>query len=163
MVNPRVLGYLGRALSHELSAVQQYLTHAGLAELWGMAEVASHFRQEANEEQEHAQRLVARLLRLGAIPNASQLTPVRAGLSLIELLQADRLLEQRAVELYREAAQYCALINAPDDQALFATLHDEELGHVRQLDAWLQQLRLPPPGIMGHWTHDTHQHLTPDT
>jgi len=148
-LNLRVLGYLGRALSHELSAVQQYLTHAGLAELWGMEEIASHFRQEANEEQEHAQRLIARLIEFGAIPNASQLIPVRAGLSLIELLQADRLLELQAVALYREAAQYCALIDAPDDQALFAALHDEELDHVRQLDAWLQQLRLPPTGIMG--------------
>ncbi|NEX23010.1 bacterioferritin [Thiorhodococcus mannitoliphagus] len=141
MVSPRVLGYLGRAMSHELSAVQQYLTHAGLAKLWGMDEVCEHFRREALEEQEHAERLTNRMLQLGAMPNASQLTPVRAGPSLIELLEADRLLELRAVELYREAAQYCALIGDTEDRALFHGLHDEELTHAREIETWLDRLR----------------------
>lgn len=142
MANPRVLGYLGRALSHEFSAVQQYLTHAGLAHLWGLDDVAGHFRKEALEEQEHAERLTARMLRLGAMPNASQITPVRAGPSLIDLLGADLELERRAVALYREAADYCALINDLDNRALFGTLHDEEFGHVRELEAWIEQLRI---------------------
>ncbi len=137
----RVLGYLGRALSHELSAVQQYLTHAGLAELWGMEEVAGLFRQEAQEEQGHAERLMAHMLRLGGMPNASQLTPVQAGSSLVELLEADRRLEQRAVDFYREAASYCALINDPDGRLLFGSLHDEELEHARELEAWLERIR----------------------
>ena len=38
--HPRVLGYLGRALSLELSAVQQYMTQASLGELWGEGEAA---------------------------------------------------------------------------------------------------------------------------
>ncbi|NEV64702.1 bacterioferritin [Thiorhodococcus minor] len=141
MVGPRVLGYLGRAMSHEMSAVQQYLTHAGLARLWGLDDVAEHFRREAAEEQEHAERLTNRMLQLGAMPNASQLTPVRAGPSLIELLEADRLLELRAVDLYREAAQYCAQINDAEDRALFHALHDEELSHAREIEAWLDRLR----------------------
>ena len=33
--HPRVLAALGRALSLELTAVQQYLTHASLLEAWG--------------------------------------------------------------------------------------------------------------------------------
>lgn len=143
MPNPRVLGYLGRALSHELSAVTQYLTHSGLARLWGMEEVADHFRQEALEEQEHAERLTTRMLHLGAMPNAPQLAPVRAGLSLMDLLLADRELELRAVELYREAANYCGSINDQDGRAFFAALHDEEFGHLRELEAWLERLRRP--------------------
>ncbi len=147
MPNPRVLGYLGRALSHELSAVAQYLTHAGLTRLWGMDEVADHFRQEAQEEQEHAERLTTRMLQLGAMPNAPQLTPVRAGASLIDLLLADRELELRAVMFYREAANYCALINDLDNQTFFGALHDEELGHLRELDAWLERLRRSQAGL----------------
>jgi bacterioferritin len=136
-----VLGYLGRALSHELSAVQQYLTHAELAALWGIEDVAAHFREEATGEQEHAARLARRMLELGAMPNASQLTPVRAGPSLLELLEADRVMELRAVELYREAANYCALINDAFDRELFTTLMNEELGHTHELEAWIEQLR----------------------
>ena len=52
--HPRVLGQLGRALSLELSAVQQYMTHASLAEFWGDAEAAQRFRQETVEEMQVA-------------------------------------------------------------------------------------------------------------
>jgi len=150
MANPRVLGYLGRALSHELSAVQQYLTHAGLTELWGMPEVATHFREEATGEQEHAERLTRRMLELGAMPNASQLTPARAGASLYELLVADRAMEARAVEIYREAANYCALINDAANRELFTTLMTEEHGHLRELEQWMEHLRtMAGPGLPG--------------
>jgi len=43
----RVLGYLGRALSLELSAVQLYMTQARLVDTWGLAEVAEKFSAEA--------------------------------------------------------------------------------------------------------------------
>ena len=42
-----VLGYLGRALSLELSAVQLYSTQARLAETWGLTEVAEELSKEA--------------------------------------------------------------------------------------------------------------------
>lgn len=143
MANPRVLGYLGRALSHELSAVQQYMTHARLAELWGMEEPAKTFREEVVGELQHAERLTGRMLELGAIPNASQLKPTRAGVSLLELLEADRELELQAVQLYQDAAHYCALINDPVNGELFTELMNEELEHARELEGWIQQLRNP--------------------
>ena len=141
MANPRVLGYLGRALSHEFSAIQQYLTHAQLVGFWGLQDVAKHFADEAAEEQGHAARLTHRMLELGAMPNASQLTPVRAGGSLLELLEHNRAMEARAVEIYREAASYCSLINDLTDRDLFATLMKEEMEHARMLDTWIANLR----------------------
>ncbi|MFM7754632.1 MAG: ferritin-like domain-containing protein, partial [Cyanobium sp.] len=54
-VHPRVLGYLGRALSLELTAVQQYLTQATLTEAWGDGDAARRFRQEMLEEMGHAE------------------------------------------------------------------------------------------------------------
>ncbi|WP_207143920.1 ferritin-like domain-containing protein [Thiococcus pfennigii] len=143
MANPRVLGYLGRALSHEFSAVQQYLTHAGLAELWGLAEVAQYFEEEARGEQVHAARLTRRMLELGAMPNASQLTPTRAGPTLTDLLESDRAMEVRAAEIYREAAHYCALIGDTVDRELFTKLMEEELEHTRELESWIARLRQP--------------------
>ena len=46
-VHPRILGFLGRALSLELTAVQQYMTQASLVELWGDAEAAAHSRSRS--------------------------------------------------------------------------------------------------------------------
>ncbi|MFM7239434.1 MAG: ferritin-like domain-containing protein, partial [Cyanobium sp.] len=63
-VHPRVLGYLGRALSLELTAVQQYLTQATLTEAWGDGDAARRFRQEMLEEMGHAETLVRHMLSL---------------------------------------------------------------------------------------------------
>ena len=77
-----VLGYLGRALSLELSAVQLYSTQAQLVDKWGLTEVAEKFRAESIEEMGHAERIIGRMLALGVAPNASQLRPVALGQSL---------------------------------------------------------------------------------
>ena len=42
----RVLGYLGRALSLELSAVQLYSTQSMLVATWGLTDVADKFENE---------------------------------------------------------------------------------------------------------------------
>jgi bacterioferritin len=90
------------------------------------------------------------MLELGAMPNASQLTPARAGASLYDLLVADRAMEARAVEIYREAANYCALINDAVNRELFTTLMNEELGHLRELEQWMEHLRtMAGPGLPG--------------
>ena len=52
----RVLGYLGRALSLEFSAVQLYSTQARLVATWGLAEPAERLKNESREEMEHADR-----------------------------------------------------------------------------------------------------------
>ena len=72
----KVLGYFGRALSLELSAVQQYSTQAQLVAAWGLKEAAVSFRREADEELQHADRIIERMLAFGVAPNASQLRPV---------------------------------------------------------------------------------------
>ena len=63
-VHPRTLGYLGRALSLEYSAVQQYMTQASLCEAWGLSAEAERFRREVAEEMNHAERIVKRMLGL---------------------------------------------------------------------------------------------------
>jgi bacterioferritin len=74
-VHPRVLGFLGRALSLELTAVQQYMTQASLVGLWGDTASADRFREETVEEMQHAERIVQQMLSLwrgtGCIPAAA--------------------------------------------------------------------------------------------
>ena len=48
------LGYLGRALSLELSAVQLYSTQARIVEVWGLSDIAAKLSNEASEEMAHA-------------------------------------------------------------------------------------------------------------
>ena len=137
----RVLGYLGRALSLELSAVQLYSTQARLVDSWGLAEVAAKFSAEAGEEMAHAERIISRMLALGFAPNASQLRPVRLGRDLQQLLLHDHEFEMELVGLYENATRHCAHTGDHDNRLFFETLLGEEQQHAQGLQQWLQQLQ----------------------
>lgn len=139
----RVLGYLGRALSLELSAVQLYSTQARLVESWGLTEVAGKFSKEASEEMAHADRIISRMLALGVAPNASQLRPVRLGQTLLELLQYDHAFENELIGLYEDATRHCARIGDHDNRVFFEALLNEEKAHATGLVNWLQEIQQP--------------------
>ncbi|MGD8999818.1 MAG: ferritin-like domain-containing protein [Granulosicoccaceae bacterium] len=137
----RVLGYLGRALSLELSAVQLYSTQARLVEAWGLSEVASKLGAEASEEMGHADRIISRMLALGVAPNASQLRPVRLGQNLQELLQHNYAFEKELIGLYEEANRHCARNGDHDNRVFFETLLGEEQAHAQHWQEWLAELQ----------------------
>jgi bacterioferritin len=139
-VHPRVLGYLGRALSLELTAVQQYMTQASLVGLWGDEAAAERFREETVEEMEHAERIVQHMLSLGVAPAASQLQPVSHAPDLVGLLEKNADLEQQLIRHYDEASRFCQLINDQANGAFFSALLEDEQHHGRELEAWLEEL-----------------------
>lgn len=139
--DPRRTGYLMRALSHELAAVQQYLAQASLTAMWQLGEHSGCFRSDAEEELGHAQQLIGRMLLLGIPSNGTQLPPIRPGRTLEEMLLIDRELEIEAIRLYEEAAHYSARMRDGETQALFAGLLQDELGHLRSLDRMLTEIR----------------------
>lgn len=138
-VDPRTLGWLARALTHEMSAVQQYLAQSVLARLWGEEALASKLRHEAVEELGHAERLMERLILMGVAPSAGNLPPARLGRSVDELLAADRVLEVDAVRLYQEALAHAQRMRDPDSAALLESILGEEITHVREIDGMAGQ------------------------
>lgn len=138
--HPRVLGYLGRALSLELTAVQQYMTQASLVEVWGDRDAAERFRHETVEEMQHAEKIVQRMLGLGVAPAASQLRPVGHAPDLAGLLRQNQLLEMDLIQLYAEAVRFCVLIGDRDHEAFFRGLWNDEQHHAEELAAWLRSL-----------------------
>ncbi|OOG24942.1 bacterioferritin [Thioalkalivibrio denitrificans] len=137
MADSRIIGFLGRAISHEFSAAQQYLAQARLTALWGLESESAGFRKDADEEMGHADMLLTRMLFHGATPGGTHLAPVRLGRSLADLLLHDRELELDAVRLYEEAMTYCRRRRAEDDAQLFERILNDELEHVREIDARL--------------------------
>lgn len=139
-VDPRTLGWLSRALTHEMSAVQQYLAQSVLARLWGEEVLAKRLRHEAIEELEHAERLMERLIRLGVVPSAGYLPPARLGREVSDLLAADCALETDAVRLYREALAHAHRMRDADSAALLDGILVAEMAHVRELDGMMTEL-----------------------
>ena len=136
----RVLGYLGRALSLELSAVQLYSTQAMLVATWGLADVAEKFHAESKEEMGHAERIISRMLALGVAPNASQLRPVSLGQTLQELLQHVLAFERELISLYEAASSHCAQSGDKDSRLFFESLLSEERTHEKGLLQWIETL-----------------------
>jgi bacterioferritin len=134
----RVAGFLGRALSLELGAVQQYMTHAALCETWGLNDESRHWREEAAGETQHAERIVRRMIALGVAPNASQLRAVKVAGNPGELIAHNVRMEQDIVSLYSDAVVSCLRSGDSDHAAFFQQLLAEEQGHARELQAWYE-------------------------
>ena len=138
--DPRVFGYLGRALSLELSAVQLYSTQARLLGAWGLAEASERLRTEAAEELGHADRIIGRMLALGVLPGASQLRPVGLGKNLQELLVHNHAFENELINLYSQATRLCARTGDHDNRMFFEALLNEEKSHAQALVQWLNEV-----------------------
>ncbi|MEN8174653.1 MAG: ferritin-like domain-containing protein [Pseudomonadota bacterium] len=134
-VDPRTLGWLSRALTHEMSAVQQYLAQSVLARLWGDEALSSKLRSEAVEELGHAERLMERLIAVGVAPSAGNLPPSRLGRSVDDMLVADRELEVEAVRLYQEAVAHARRMRDSDSAALLTEILAEEMEHVQEIES----------------------------
>ncbi len=138
--DPAIFGYLGRALSFELSAVQQYLSMARLLDLRGMPQAGDKFRHEAQEEMQHAERIIGRMLALGVAPNASRLRPVRLDGSLPELIQHATDLETIIIEFYAQAVRHCSGTQDHENRIFFDALLREEQQHASGINSWWQEI-----------------------
>ena len=137
--NPQTLGWLNRALTHELSAVQQYQAQSVLAKLWGETSLANYLKQEAVGELVHAEMLMEQLIMLGVAPNASALAPARLGRTVDELLQVNRQIELDAVHIYQEAVLHANRTRDVGFATLMNSILDEERGHLIELDRMISE------------------------
>jgi bacterioferritin len=140
-VDPRILGFLHRALSHEMTAVQHYLTQSKLCGMWGMQETCDHFREDVQAELKHAELLIERMMLVGVTPNASQLAPARVGRSFEDMLDINHVLELDAVRIYQEAVSYCERRGEHEFRDFFARIMADEIGHVQELEEMRSKLK----------------------
>ena len=138
--NPVILGYLGRALSLELSAVQQFLATARLLEVRQFSAEAERFRQDAKEEMVHVERIISRMLSLGCAPNASQLRPTRLEGTLPELISQALVVERDIVSFYQSAVNYCIQANELEHKLFFEAFYLEEKAHAEEAESWFREV-----------------------
>jgi bacterioferritin len=134
----QVIEYLKKALSHELTAVNQYWLHYRILDNWGYKDLAKTWRKESIEEMQHADLLVARILFLEGMPNMHLHDPLRIGQSVKEIIECDLKTEVDARALYLEAAQYCLSVNERVSMNLFEQLTTDEEHHIDFLETQLE-------------------------
>ena len=132
--DPKVIEYLNKALTNELTAINQYWLHYRVFDNWGVTRLAAYERKESIEEMEHADKLAARVLFLDALPNFQAIHNLRVGETVEEILKADMALEEDAIPLLRDAIEHCESVRDYVSRDLFAHILENEEEHVDFLE-----------------------------
>jgi bacterioferritin len=139
--NPRVIEYLNKALTSELTAVNQYWLHYRLLDDWGFTRLAAKERAESIEEMQHADRLVTRIIFLEGFPNMQSIDPLMIGQNIQEILECDLRAEYGARALYMEARACCRKEEDYVTMELFEELLADEEGHINYIEAQLSLIK----------------------
>jgi len=129
-----VIEYLNKALTNELTAINQYWLHYRVLNHWGVQRLAEHERHESIDEMKHADWLSERILFLDGLPNFQQLHRLKVGETVEEILRADLALEEEAIPLLREAIAHCETVRDYVSRDLFKRILESEEEHVDFLE-----------------------------
>ena len=121
--------------------MNQFWLHFRLLSDWGYNALAKKWQEGSREEQEHADHFVDCFLFLEGSPNLQELSPLRVGQNVQEIMECDLAAEYDARSLYQDAAAYCDSVNDRVSKNLFEKLMADEEGHIDFLETQLELIR----------------------
>jgi len=138
--NPRVIETLNDLLKSELTAINQYMVHAEMAEDWGYETYGKTEERTAIDEMKHAEKLIARILFLGGKPVVSQMDEIRIGKDLPSMLANDRVLEQAGIDGYNQGIKVMTEEKDNGTKQLLESILEEEENHIDFFEEQLDQI-----------------------
>jgi len=130
----QVIEYLNKALTNELTAINQYWLHYRVLHHWGVRKLAEYERHESIDEMKHADTLADRVLFLEGLPNFQAIGKLKVGETVEEILKSDLALEMEAIPLLREAVQHCESVRDYVSREVFERILENEEQHVDFLE-----------------------------
>jgi bacterioferritin len=142
----RVITVLNQALATEIVCVLRYKQHHYNAQGLDAEPVAQEFLQHAGEEQEHADRIAARITQLGGTPDFSPDTLLARAHSeynspsaLLEMIKEDLVAERVAIASYTEMINWLGFGDITTRRMLEEILAVEE-EHAEDMLSFLQKM-----------------------
>lgn len=134
--NKRIIDTLNQLLAGELTSMDQYFTHSRMYEDWGLSKLYERINHEMDDEKQHADLLIKRILFLQGVPAVGNRSPLKIGKDVREMLKNDLELEYSVITALREAIAACEQEKDYQTREILETmLADTEEDHTY----WLEQ------------------------
>jgi bacterioferritin len=139
--NPQILDGLNRALTIELTAINQYFVQSKMCKNWGFLRLAAKHYEESIGEMKHADKLIDRILFLDGTPEIARYDVIRVGTDVKEQFEYDLALETSGVKAYNELVNLAMQLKDNGTHALALGILTESEEHVDWLETQLNLIK----------------------
>lgn len=137
--DPKVIAKLNDLLAAEHAAYIQYSTHARMVANWGYEKLVEYLTKRANDEKEHANELLDRILFLEGLPT-TVVSEIKTGDTVLEMFPLDKEAEIIAVADYCEGIEIAVACKDFGTRKLLEHILEEEERHLNDIEANVYQI-----------------------
>jgi len=135
--NDQIIEALNRALTVELTAINQYFCQAKMCQNWGLMKLGAKHYEESMGEMKHAEMLIERILFLEGVPEIARYDVIRVGTDVKEQFEYDLKLEMTGATHYNETINLCTQLKDNGTRELLAPILVESEEHIDWLETQL--------------------------
>lgn len=133
-----VVDQLNALLTNELTAADQYFVHSRMYHDWGLHKLYERVAHEREDELEHADRLIRRILFLEGTPNVAARGKLAIGKTVPEMLKNDLKYELAVIKDLKAAIAVCEKEKDYESRAILRELlGDTEEDHTYWIERQL--------------------------
>ena len=138
--NETLIAALNGLLADELTAINQYVVHAEMAENWGYGKLHKLVGGRSITEMKHAEKLIERILFLEGFPIVSGLKQINIGSDTEKQLASDLTAEMGAVQNYNAAITLAVEVGDNATKEMLEGILSDEDAHVDEIEEKLDQI-----------------------
>jgi bacterioferritin len=139
--NVQIIDSLNRALTIELTAINQYFCQSKMCKNWGFLRLAAKHYEESIGEMRHADKLLERILYLEGVPEIARYDVIRVGADVREQFENDLTLETGGVAAYNDLVNLAIQLKDNGTHALALEILTESEEHVDWLETQLNLIK----------------------
>ena len=139
--NAMLIETLNSLLSDELTAINQYVVHAEMANNWGYKKLHDSVEKRARQEMMHAEKLIGRILFLEGIPIVSNLKKIYIGADVPKQLANDHIAEETAIIANNNGIKMAGEVSDFATREILEAILNDEDRHIDEIESMLDQLR----------------------
>ena len=128
-----VIRALNKVLGQSLIAINQYFLHARIARHWGLEALNDNFYKQSISEMKWSDKLIARILLLGGLPNLQDYGKMFLAEDVPEMIDCNLRLERQKFDIITEAITLCEQHKDYVSRQLLVKLKDGN----EEYDDWL--------------------------